>query len=319
MNQILMSRTAEDSEKQLKKVIKFFAVFIILFGLVFIAEGAWGYLKIKNRKVKINTPDISVEKSTDVTVLNIASDIGISEVKYFWNITSEGIKGNTIEEKTNGQKNVRIEIPNLNGTNELNLEILDSNGNIIKYEPIIISYNIEDLAEEDWETAVSNDKTKPTIKLEGSNGKVKVIASDNLRMSYIVYKWNDGEETTITGLSDDEKYIESEIEVLEGENKLTVKAYDRAGNEEVVEKTIQGVKGPSIKVIREDEQIVINIDDDDKITKIVYNFNGEEKTIENINEKTYEIRLDLVDGENYVILDAYRDDIKSSYKGKTTK
>ena len=74
-----------------------------------------------------------------------------------------------------------------------------------------------------------------------------------------------------------------------------------------------------------DEEVIKNICTEDKIkndiniTKIEYNFNGEEKTIDNINQKEYQLKLDLIDGTNYVIVNAYNQNNKSEYKGKTTK
>lgn len=318
MNQILTFRTAEDSKKQLKKVIRFFCIFIILFAMVFIAEGVNNYLKTRKVDIKVIPPEITVERANEKSILKIDSEVGIREVRYYWNIMREGISGNTTKEGLNGKKNARIEIPTLNGTNELIIEILDENGSLIKYEPIVIAYDVSSDQQVDWETAVKNDKTKPSVKLEGADGKIKISATDNLKMSYVSYKWNDGQEVVVSGLSEDEKSIVESIDVMEGDNKLIVKAYDRAGNEEVIEKDIKGVKGPSIKVVKENSQIIINVEDENKITKIYYNFNGEEKTIENIEGKTHEIKLDLVEGDNYVIIDAYRDDIKSTYKGKTT-
>ena len=317
MNQILTFRTAEDSKKQLKKVIRFFCIFIILFALVLVAEGVNNYLKIKTSKIDVIPPEIMIERANEKTILKIESKTGMREIRYYWNIMSEGISGNVTKEGINGGKTATIEVPTLNGTNELIVEILGSQGSLIKYEPIIITYDVNNNQDVDWETAVKNDKTKPSIKLEGMDGKIRISATDNLKMSYVSYSWNDGEETVISGLSEDEKAIAESIDVLEGSNKLKVKAYDRAGNEEVVEKEIKGVKGPAIKVLREDNQIVINVEDETKITKIVYNFNGEEKTVDNIDGKNYELRLDLIEGDNYVIVDAYRDDVKSTYKGKT--
>lgn len=318
MNQILTFRTAEDSKKQIKKVIRFFCVFIILFGLVLVAEGVNNYLKKKSVKIDVIPPEIMVERANEKTILKVESKTGMREIRYYWNIMNEGISGNVTKQGVNGSKNATVEVPTLNGTNELIVEVLDNQGSLIKYEPIIITYDVNNMNQEvDWETAVKNDKTKPIVKLEGMDGKIRISATDNLKMSYVSYSWNDGEETIISGLSEDEKSIAESIDVMEGNNKLKVKAYDRAGNEEVIEKEIKGVKGPAIKVLKEDNQIVINVEDETNITKIVYNFNGEEKTVDNINSKTYELRLDLVEGDNYVIVDAYRGDIKSTYKGKT--
>lgn len=330
MNQILMFQSAESSKKQTVNAIRFFCITILIFGLVFIGEGIWGILSRKNREVQIETPDMHIERMNDYISVNVSSDIGVSHIKYYWKISNEGKNSKETIEKTNGDKTASIKIPALNGTNQLYLEVLDAEGNIIKYDPIMISYenvnnnnnngnnNQNGNNEVNWEELIKNDTIKPNIRLEAINGKVKITATDNLKMSYVAFKWNDGAESTITGLSEDEKTIEQSIDVGEGNNKLTVTAYDRAGNQETVEKTIQGVKGPVLNVRKENGQIIADIDDDEKITKIVYNFNGTETTIDNINETHYELTFDLVEGNNYVIIEAYRGDVKSTYKGKTT-
>lgn len=330
MNQILSFQSAESSKKQTTNAIRFFCITILIFGLVFVGEGIWGYLNRKNREVHIETPDMHIERMDDYISVSVTSNSGVSHIKYYWKIMNEGKSSKETVEKTNGDKEASIKIPALNGTNELYLEVLDADGNIIKYDPIMISYEIENNNNNsgennngggqntNWEELIKNDQIKPSIRLEAMNGKVKIIATDNLKMSYVAFRWNDGAESTITGLSEDEKTIEQSIDVGEGNNKLTVTAYDRAGNQETVEKTIQGVKGPTLNVRKENGQIIADIDDDEKITKIVYNFNGNETTIDNINETHYELTLDLVEGNNYVIIEAYRGDVKSTYKGKTT-
>ena len=313
MNQILSFGHAGDSKKQINKVIKSFSFFIIILAIILIIEGILGYKKAKEKKVYVERPDIDVIRNGDVTILDISSKIGIEKVIYFWN---DGIE-NTVEK--NGEKNFELEIGTTIGTNDLNLEIVDSEGNQIKYDPIKISYENTSENGENWQVAVNNDKTEPIVSLGAKKGKVTINASDNVRISYVTYSWNGGEETKITGLSEDEKSLSAEIDVLKGDNKLIVKAYDVAGNVATVEKDVHGTDGPDIKVKKENDEIVINVEDQFGITKIYYNFNGEEKTIENINEKTYEIRLKLIDGENYVIIEAYENNVKNEYKGKTTK
>ncbi|MBP3502439.1 MAG: hypothetical protein J6K42_03050 [Clostridia bacterium] len=313
MNQILSFGYAGESEKQRKKVIKTFSFFIIIFAIILIIEGIFGYKEAKEKKVYVERPDIDIIRNGDITILKVNSEIGIEKVIYFWN---NGIE-NIVEK--DGEQNFELEIETTIGTNDLNLEIIDAEGNSIKYDPVKISYENLPENEEDWQTAILKDKTEPIVSLGAIKGKVTINASDNVRMSYVTYSWNGEEETKITGLSEDEKSLTAEIDALKGDNKLIVKAYDKAGNVATVEKDVHGTDGPEIKVKRENDEIVINIDNQFGITKIYYNFNGEEKTIENINEKTYEIKLQLVDGENYVIVEAYENNVKNEYRGKTTK
>ena len=317
MNQILSFQTIGNSKIQLKKVIRFFSIFIILFALILVIEGSFGYYKNKNKKVVIKeTPDINIQRDNGTTILNITSNIGVQKVIYSWN---DGIE-DSVEE--GGKNNIEVKIPTTIGTNDLNIKIIDSNGNTIVYNPVKISYEENQEENVNWEEAIKTDKTKPKVSIESVKGKIVITATDDVKMSYVTYSWTEEEENKITGLSDDEKTLTTEIDstnVKKGTNKLIVKAYDKAGNVETVEKEVQGANGSEIKVNQENGELVVNVKNDINITKIEYNFNGEEKTIDNINQKEYQLKLDLIDGTNYVIVNAYNQNNKSEYKGKTTK
>lgn len=317
MNQILSFQTIGNSKIQLKKVIRFFSIFIILFALILVIEGSFGYYKNKNKKVVIKeTPDINIQRDNGTTILNITSNIGVQKVIYSWN---DGIE-DSVEE--GGKNNVEVKIPTTIGTNDLNIKIIDSNGNTIVYNPVKISYEENQEENVNWEEAIKTDKTKPKVSIESVKGRIVIIATDDVKMSYVTYSWNEEEENKITGLSDDEKTLTTEIDstnVKKGTNKLIVKAYDKAGNVETVEKEVQGANGSEIKVNQENGELVVNVKNDINITKIEYNFNGEEKTIDNINQKEYTFKLQMKDGENKISISAYADALKSDYQNTFTK
>ncbi len=317
MNQILSFQTIGNSKIQLKKIIRFFSIFIILFALILVIEGSFGYYKNKNKKVVIKeTPDINIQRDNGTTILNITSNIGVQKVIYSWN---DGIE-DSVEE--GGKNNVEVKIPTTIGTNDLNIKIIDSNGNTIVYNPVKISYEENQEENVNWEEAIKTDKTKPKVSIESVKGKIVITATDDVKMSYVTYSWNGEEENKITGLSDDEKTLTTEIDstnVKKGTNKLIVKAYDKAGNVETVEKEVQGANGSEIKVNQENGELVVNVKNDINITKIEYNFNGEEKTIDNINQKEYTFKLQMKDGENKISISAYADALKSDYQNTFTK
>lgn len=317
MNQILSFQTMGNSKIQLKKVIRFFSIFIILFALILIIEGSFGFYRNKNKKVIIKeTPNINIQRDNGTTILNITSNIGVQKVIYSWN---DGIE-DSVEE--GGKNNVEVKIPTTIGTNDLNIKIIDSNGNTIVYNPVKISYEENQEENVNWEEAIKTDKTKPKVSIESVKGKIVITATDDVKMSYVTYSWNGEEENKITGLSDDEKTLTTEIDstnVKKGTNKLIVKAYDKAGNVEKVEKEVQGANGSEIKVNQENGELVVNVKNDINITKIEYNFNGEEKTIDNINQKEYTFKLQMKDGENKISISAYADALKSDYQNTFTK
>lgn len=317
MNQILSFQTMGNSKIQLKKVIRFFSIFIILFALILIIEGSFGFYRNKNKKVIIKeTPNINIQRDNGTTILNITSNIGVQKVIYSWN---DGIE-DSVEE--GGKNNVEVKIPTTIGTNDLNIKIIDSNGNTIVYNPVKISYEENQEENVNWEEAIKTDKTKPKVSIESVKGKIVITATDDVKMSYVTYSWNGEEENKITGLSEDEKTLTTEIDstnVKKGANKLIVKAYDKAGNVETVEKEVQGANGSEIKVNQENGELVVNVKNDINITKIEYNFNGEEKTIDNINQKEYTFKLQMKDGENKISISAYADALKSDYQNTFTK
>ena len=320
MNQILVFPNLGNSKSQMKKAIRVFSFLIILFAIVLIVEGFFGYNQLKNKKVNIVTPELNIIRDNGITRLNIYSLIGVQKVIYSW---SDGLE-NTLEQT--GQNEVNLDIDTAIGTNDLNVKIIDSNGNTIIYDPIKIAYegneenNVQPDDENiDWEQAIATDTTKPKIDLGTTNGKITINVVDNIKMSYITYAWNDEPEVTVTGLSEDEKSLNVEIDAKKGNNTLKIKAYDKAGNVEALEKEVHGTDGPKIDVKKDNNKIIVKVTDEYGITKIKYNFNGAEETIDNLNQNEYEKELDLIDGENYIIIEAYEKTVKTEYKGKTTK
>lgn len=325
MNQILMFRNTENSQKILKKNTKHLCIFLILFALVLVGEGGWKLYTNMNKRVFVVKPEITGNIESDKTIFNVKSEVGIKKIVYSWNHGQE----TTIAKS--GEKDFKFEVSNPIGVNELSLKSYAVDGSTVTYDTIKIVYDEPDdqfggpdadiPPEVDKKTAIENDKNAPTISLTAEPGKVIITASDDVMMDYVSYSWNGTEEVKITGLSADEKTLSAKIDALKGNNKIKVKAYDKAGNVKEVEKDVHGTDGPTIDVKKDVEkgQLIINVSDEFEITKIEYNFNNEEKTIDNIEGTTYEFRLDLKDGENFIIIKAYEGNIKKEYKGKTTK
>ena len=323
MNQILMFRNTENSQRIIKTNAKHLCIYLILFALILVGEGGWKLYTNLKKEVYVSKPEITGNIDLDKTVFNVKSEVGIKKITYAWNNGEE----TTINKS--GEKEFSFEVNNPIGVNELALKSYAVDGSTVTYDTIKIVYDEPDdefggpdaeiPQEVDKKTAIENDKNPPTISLTAEPGKVIITVSDDVMMDYVAYSWNDGEEVRITGLSADEKTLSAKIDALKGDNKLKVKAYDKAGNVKEFEKDVHGTDGPEISVTKNDTQLMIKVTDEYEITKIEYNFNNEEKTIENIEGNTYEFALDLVDGENFIIVKAYEGNVKKEYKGKTTK
>ena len=323
MNQILMFRNTENSQKIIKKNAKHLCIYLILFALILVGEGGWKLYSNLKKEVYVIKPEITGNIELDKTIFNVKSEVGIKKIAYAWNNGEE-----TIIDKS-GEKEFSFEVNNPIGVNELALKSYAVDGSTVTYDTIKIVYDEPDdefggpdaeiPQEVDKKTAIENDKNPPTVSLSAEPGKVIITVSDDVMMDYVAYSWNDGEEVKITGLSADEKTLSAKIDAMKGDNKLKIKAYDKAGNVKEFEKDVHGTDGPEISVTKNDTQLMIKVTDEYEITKIEYNFNNEEKTIDNIEGNTYEFTLDLVDGENFIIIKAYEGNVKKEYKGKTTK
>jgi hypothetical protein len=318
-----MFRNTENSQRIIKTNAKHLCIYLILFALILVGEGGWKLYTNLKKEVYVSKPEITGNIDLDKTVFNVKSEVGIKKITYAWNNGEE----TTINKS--GEKEFSFEVNNPIGVNELALKSYAVDGSTVTYDTIKIVYDepddefggpdVEIPQEVDKKTAIENDKNPPTISLTAEPGKVIITVTDDVMMDYVAYSWNDGEEVRITGLSADEKTLSAKIDALKGDNKLKVKAYDKAGNVKEFEKDVHGTDGPEISVTKNDTQLMIKVTDEYEITKIEYNFNNEEKTIENIEGNTYEFTLDLVDGENFIIVKAYEGNVKKEYKGKTTK
>ena len=151
----------------------------------------------------------------------------------------------------------KIDIPN--GNNILNIIVIDEDGNKSYFKKQYIY--------------VSNDTGKPEINIETVDGKLKITATDDTKMAYISYRWNDNAETKIDAETD-EKEISEEIEVESGTNKLTVVAVDAEGNQaERVENIIGDLK-PDVTLSVQNNVLNINAKDDEGISKILVDIDG---------------------------------------------
>lgn len=331
MNQILSFQNSANGRRIIQNNLKYLCVLLIIFALVMIGEGGWRLHTNLNKKVNVDKPILVGHRNLNKTIFNIKADNGVQKIIYKWISDDESIvnEESTIEKA--GEKETSFEIDNRIGVNYLSIKIIDSIGNTIVYNDVKIVYDEEEVISpitepnpsegQSWEELVANDKVQPTIELSAEKGKVVINAKDNVKMSYITYKWNDGEETKITGLSEDEKSVIASIDAMKGNNVLKVKAVDKAGNIKEFEKEVHGTDGPQISVKKDQEagKIIADITDEYGITKIEYNFNNEQKTIDNIEGTSYTLELDLIDGDNFIIIHAYEGNVKSEYKGKTTK
>lgn len=308
MNQILYTDKSKKNKSsqtlEINAVMRIFAIAIIIFALIII--GIVIFSAINGNETQIgDKPEVTIAQQNNVLKLNISHNKAIDKIIYSLNEEQEyllqGRGRNKIEEQ--------IELPI--GTTTLNMKVTDIDGKTTKYTN---KYNV-----------TNSDIVKPEIELLLEGSKVKIVAKDETELDYIIYYWNDEEETRIDVREDSLKQIEEKISILKGENTLTIVAMDKAGNETIKEQTYIGAKKPTVEMARDNDELVIKAKDEEGIQKIEYILNGlyystdPNKTGEPLNMKEVEFRQKLAAGTNSIVIQVYNiSGLVEEISGETT-
>lgn len=291
MNQILFTGDKNQKNKT-NKIIIIFCIIIVFFAIVLIGQGIFFLTKQNNeiaRKKKIEIPEVVANADGANVNIIIKHEIAIKNVYYSWKNGEETELNNV-----NNSKNINEKVVLPNEDTTLNLRIIDEKNEEYKFS-------------KDFKYTETKDVVKPRILLSSVTGNVVITVTDNKEISYIEYKWNDEEIIKIEATEENKIKMEQKIEAREGKNKLTVIAVDASGNEASADKDIITVTKPTIELKRSKGEIIIRVTDDEEVTKVVYEINGEVYTKENTgeNKKLFEIRDLLVKGDNLIKVTAY--------------
>ena len=295
MNQILYVQDKKtNSSVDTKKVVLFFAVSIIIFGLIFLGQGAYFLYKNKqNTKVSgepseptienpVRVPTINLTKTEDnKVVIKVEGETQISNIIYGWNNdTTKTIEGN-------GATNIEeiIDIPT--GENTLNISVIDSNGNETnKQETYIV------------------EQSKPIINLSVVGNDIKITVTSEEELSYVTYKWNSEQEKKEDMKTyEDRTKFEKSIEIPRGENTLKIVAVDK--NENKTEKTqeIKGITKPkNPKVVVKGQYIDFTVESEENIATVEFSINGKKYLMDkNTFGETKEVhyKVPMIQGMNY--------------------
>ena len=295
MNQILSTnmpndgkRKGDKSPKDIKTVIRFFVIILVIFAATLIGMGI--YTMIKNGESVVQEtekPVISLENKTDTTLLlKVMHNTGtISQVYYNWNDGEQvSINGNSGKYVEQG-----IKIPS--GNNTLYISVVDGNGQETTYEK---QYELE-----------SN------IKFEVSGNKIKIIYEGDTTISYMTYRWDEEEEKTI---EINDKTINQEIDALKGLHTLTVVVVDENNKTDTKIQRINGVSKPTLTIDSNEDntKFVIHTSDEEELSKIeiILNNDTENKYVINLadyhlKEFDYTLPIDLQSGENTIEVTVY--------------
>lgn len=294
MNQILAVENKEKEKVKTKKIrtgrpieikgiVMFFAVIIMVFGLTLAGQGSYAlYKDIDDRKPE-NIPYVTIGRVNDKAIVQISSNIEISKLVYSWNNGEESAI-------PIGSTNAREEITLLGYDSVLNLTIEDMNGKRVKFQKQYLLTGV--------------DITKPVVEIETKDGndKMKIVAKDETGIAYITYQWEDGEPVTVNADQQGQTEMIVQVPLTVGLKKIKIIAVDINGNIEEIEREITtSTSRPKMTLRRNKQKISIEIEDKDGIKSIKANLNGEEYEITNVNRKKVKVGyLYLREGNNTI-------------------
>ena len=298
MNQILSTENISNkgkynkgSQKDIKTVIKFFAIILIIFGI---------YKNNEKKEVPTTKPEIVLEnKNEDQLILKVMHGQIIDNVIYYWNNEEENkINGN-------GGKYVEKTLDIPNGENTLHVIAKDIN-------------NMTQEVNKTYTKTAQSGNVNIEIKLSGNNISISFTSEE--KISYIKYNWDDEEEKEVE--VNDTQY-KTEIEAIKGEHTLTVYAVDENGNETKEVKKIIGTTKPKIQISKGDDCFVITATDESGIDKVVIKRTSDNKSFTmkaKDNEKEYKCEFPLEEGENRIEITVYNiNGATEQAKAKLTK
>ena len=306
MNQILYTdnKKKKGGPLEINTILRIFAFSCILFGIILVGQATFGIINEKEESTKTE-PVVIIDQYGEILKVKIKHDKIIDKIIYNWNesqyIVLQG-KGRLELEET-------IEIPA--GINTFSLKVIDIEGKTVTYSQIY--------------EALQGDTIKPEIELLVDGSKVKIVAKDETELDYMIYYWNEEDETRVDVRENSLKQIEEKIDILKGENTLTIIAVDKAGNETIKEQTYKGAKKPKIELSRTENELIIKVTDEEGIQKIEYTLNGSfystdpQNTGTSLNMKELEIKQPLAQGENKITIKAYNiDGLETEVSGEAT-
>lgn len=322
MNQILLTNNDNNNKKNndknynknnsndIKKIITFFAVVILVFGIAI--GGVYGYkiYKNNNKEKTIGEPELSLESTDEEVTIIAKAEGGISKIIYQWNDGEENIK--ELGGRTKQEEKIGIPI----GNNILKVKVIDQLGQERETTESFTKAGQE-----------NSDKIKislDVIKEGEEKGKLKILVTSELPIKYMTYRWNEEEETKIETEEGEEKTsLETNIEVKRGKNSIIVFAEDMEGNNNSVENKYDGRLKPEFEVYREDNRLYMKITHDKGFKKIDFIINGQELTYDetkadyNSEKQIVEYYFNLQEGENSVEITAYsNEDTNDTYEGR---
>jgi len=292
MNQILQTENKKSSGPiEISKIVKFFAIAILIFGIILIGLGLYSYIKNNADKEKTTKeslkPEVNVTRQDDDILIQVTHNVAISQIIYKWNEEQEKV----IEGENRTSLSETIDLPF--GTNTLYLKVVDTNGQETVFQK---------------EYIVDGDG-KPVIELVLTKDyKIKITVQDAVGLKYINYTWNNGEKTKVEANIENLTIIEQTIDIPLGKNTLTVDAVNTSDVITTKELEVKGVKRPVVTFAKDGDYLIIRAEDEDAMKLVTYTLNGQRYQINFGEQKVIEYKQPIPKGESTLELTAENKD-----------
>lgn len=300
----------------IKKVIKIFAIAIIILGLVL--GIIFAIRASKNKKnPEVVKPQIELgDTGEGQATIQVISEVGLNKLTYYFD------EADVVEVPLDGKTEYEIGVDIPNGENTLFVEVVDVNNQVTKASNFYVG---------------AGDAELPVIELvepeELKGTKMIIKAKDETELSYITYKWITGyntdeeqeEEEIRIDLEPGTTETEQEVDIKRGTNKVIVKVYDTAGNFAEEEEIYSARLDPDIIVYRDETKIHMKIIHDMGFKKVEFSVNGQVYSYDE-NYYAYDATktelyytFDLRNGENQVAIIAIsNEETRKEYSAVTT-
>lgn len=230
---------------EIVKIARVFAIVVLVYGIAMIGQSVYALNSSQYRpKDKVV---VSIDKMGKEVSIIASAVKPIKEIKYRWNDGEE----TKIQGKERNKIEQTIDAPN--GNNTLIIIVTDYYGNRTSYQRQFL-----------YE---SKDSIKPNIETSVSGTKITLTISDETKLAYITYKWNDEAETRYD-VPNGQKLVTLEIEVMQGKNTFTINAVDNDDNKTTFSKLIIGDTKPEVSILTEGNNVIVKAKDDEGIAKL---------------------------------------------------
>lgn len=322
MNQILLTEEPNNKKEKIKKVkgttnnaidikkiIIFFSIVIIVFGISLV--GFYGYRTYNNKtkgnsvisssqeqitplqlsleKIDLTPEGDEEDKQVQKATIIVSSGVGIDKIIYSWNDEDE------ITKTYNGNTSVNEELDVPAGENSLYVKVVDLNG---------------EEKETTTQFSIKNIELQPEIETSVINGQLKIVATSQIPLKNIKYSWENDDEIIVEPESDEEISIETTIDVKREKNKITITATDYNGNNKIISRTFIGKEKPEITVTKKKDKIHMVVTHYKGIKSIVFEINGktyvydENSSAYDESKTELEYYFNLQEGENKIYITA---------------